>query len=86
MKIEFISERKVVKTMKNVNAAVVFGKELVKARGQNFDTLQEAWDNVGKLLPKVDPFLPLTLKVTTDKLLCGKRDVVRQVIWKNTCG
>ena len=83
MKIEFISERKVVKTMKNMNAAVVFAKELIKARNQEFDTLQEAWDNVGKLLPKVDPFLPLTLKVTN---LSGYRDVVRQVIWRNTCG
>ena len=86
-KIEFISEKKVVKEMSYLEDAVEFAKKLKLARVKNQDNLESIWGNVGKLL-KVDPFLPLSFRVKslkTNKIISspsGKRLVFS--IWGNT--
>tara|TARA_R110001583_G_scaffold41335_2_gene131610 strand:+ start:16685 stop:16930 length:246 start_codon:yes stop_codon:yes gene_type:complete len=77
-KIEFISERKVVKTMHNIDKAVEFAKQLRSARGKDANSLREIWDNVGELL-EVDPFLQLSIRVKNDNKI-----VAKNIVWKSS--
>lgn len=77
-KIEFISERKVVKTMHNINKAVEFAKQLRSARGKDANSLREIWDNVGELL-EVDPFLQLSIRVKNNNKI-----VAKNIVWKSS--
>ena len=78
MKVEFISERKIVKTMSDVAKAVSFAKELQKSRVKDQTSMETIWKEVGKLL-QVDPFLPLSIRVVDKNKIVGK-----QQIWGNT--
>mgnify|MGYP003127625663 CR=1 FL=1 len=80
IRIEFISEKKVVATLDNIEEAINFSKELQKARVLSQESLSAIWFNVGKLL-EVDPFLPLSLRIInpeTNKIIAKKE------IWGNT--
>lgn len=78
--IEFISERKVVKTMHDIDEAVSFAKQLRQARVENQDSIKSIWNNVGKFL-KIDPFLPLTIRVRDFET---KKIIAKKEVWKNT--
>lgn len=78
-KIEFISERKIVKTMINMSKALLFIKDLRNARVKDQTSLKSIWDEVGKIL-KVDPFLPLSIRVKDN----NNKIIGSQMIWKNT--
>jgi len=77
-KIEFISERKVVKTMHNIDKAIEFVKQLRSARMKDANSLREIWDNVGKLL-EVDPFLQLSIRVKNNNKI-----VAKNIVWKSS--
>ena len=83
-KIEFISEKKVVKEMSYLEDKIDI---MIENNMKNQDNLESIWGNVGKLL-KVDPFLPLSFRVKslkTNKIISspsGKRLVFS--IWGNT--
>ena len=77
-KIEFISERKVVKTMHNIDKAIEFVNQLRCARVKSQNSLREIWDNVGELL-EVDPFLQLSIRVKNNNKI-----VAKNIVWKSS--
>jgi hypothetical protein len=79
MKIEFISQRKVVKEMKDIDKAILFANALRKARVKDQTSLEAIWNEVGKLL-KVDPFLPLSIRIKNK----SNKIVAKKMIWNNT--
>jgi|TARA_R110000868_G_scaffold169335_1_gene404336 hypothetical protein len=77
-KIEFISERKVVKTMHNIDKAIEFVNQLRNARVKNQSSIKEIWNNVGELL-EVDPFLQLSIRVKNNNKI-----VAKNIVWKSS--
>jgi len=80
IRIEFISEKKVVATLDNIEEAINFSKELQKARVLSQESLSAIWFNVGKLL-EVDPFLPLSLRIINPET---NNIIAKKEIWGNT--
>ena len=79
MKIEFISNRKVVKTMTDIDQALELAKNLQKARVKDQTSLETIWTEVGKHL-EVDPFIPLTIRIKNN----NNKIVGRKQVWGNT--
>tara|TARA_R100000963_G_C4566582_1_gene53187 strand:+ start:335 stop:580 length:246 start_codon:yes stop_codon:yes gene_type:complete len=77
-KIEFVSERKIIKTMYDINKAINFVKELRKARVKSQNSIKEIWNNVSQLL-KVDPFLTLSIRVKENNKI-----VAKNIVWRNS--
>ena len=75
-KIEFISERKVVKTMHNIDEAIKLVHDLRNARTKDQSSLEVIWKNVAKFL-EVDPFLRLSIRVKD-----GGKIVAKNIVWK----
>jgi hypothetical protein len=81
MRVEFVSERKVVKSFATIPEALVVLEKVVEV--YNNWQLSEYGpkvflENVGKYLP-LDPFLRLSMRVKKDNKI-----VYKKVIWKNT--
>lgn len=74
MEIEFISERKVVKTCTKVDEALKLVQDLRTARTKDESSLKAVWKNVGELLP-IDPFLKLSIRVKVDGKIVEKKTI-----------
>ena len=87
--VEFVSERKVVKTLDNIEDTKTLLVDLAKV--YNAWQLSEwdpsvLWNNVADVMEisviskvRVDPFLRLTMRVKQDNKI-----VYKKVVWKNT--
>ena len=87
--VEFVSERKVVKTLDNIEDTQTLLVDLAKV--YNAWQLSEwdpsvLWNNVADVMEisviskvRVDPFLRLTMRVKQDNKI-----VYKKVVWKNT--
>jgi|TARA_R110002050_G_scaffold293888_1_gene451041 hypothetical protein len=76
--IEFISERKVVKTMHRFDEAIKLVHNLRNARTKDQSTLEAIWKNVAKFL-EVDPFLKLSIRVKENNKI-----VAKSTVWNST--
>jgi hypothetical protein len=81
--VEFISERKVVKTLDNIESTKWLLVELAEVYNywqlSNFEP-SVLWDNVADIMKvRVDPFLRLSIRIKSDNKV-----VYRKVVWKNT--
>jgi hypothetical protein len=81
MRVEFVSERKVVKSFATIPEALVVLEKVVEVYNNwqlSEDGPKVFFENVGKYLP-LDPFLRLSMRVKKDNKI-----VYKKVIWKNT--
>jgi hypothetical protein len=80
--VEFVSERKVVKTYNSIPEAQIVKEKLIAIRNEwnKNEKLDLKWLWVKITYYMVaDPFLPLTLRVKKDNVT-----VFSQLVWKNT--
>jgi hypothetical protein len=80
--VEFVSERKVVKTYNSIPEAQIVKEKLIAIRNkwnknEKLD-LKWLWVKITYYMV-ADPFLPLTLRVKKDNVT-----VFSQLVWKNT--
>jgi 5'(3')-deoxyribonucleotidase len=81
LKVEFVSERKVIRTLSSIPEAQKVMETLIRVYNKwqvSDDEPEVLWENVARYLP-VDPFLPLSMRIKSDNKI-----VYKKVIWKNT--